>query len=555
MTNWIKISNKLDTTKRNYFSRTFNLDPLIVDFLYQNGLHTEKAFYDFLFPNANQLHDPFLLNDMSKAVYRILKAIENNERILIFGDYDVDGITSTTIMYNTLKFLKANVFYKIPLRNEGYGLSLSSLENAIAEYNCSLIVTVDNGSSSHEAVDYAKKVGIDVIVTDHHDILNKHPNCLAFINPKRTDSTYPFDKLSGAGVAFKLAHALLKESKYSFDQLLLDLLELAAVGTVADLMPLIEENRAIVSLGTKKLTVNPSRNFGFFLQNLSIQKVDSSAIGFSIGPILNSSGRIGNPNDAVELLSGNKLDSLLVKDLINYNELRKKLTHEQVALAERNIEKNNLLKNDILVICDDFNDGIIGIIASRISSKYHKPCIVISYNGRASCRSVPNTNFSIINVIDQQSYFLEKFGGHDAAAGFSILIDNVDKFIEETTKIVLNPEDITPTFQYLSHIPLNKFPKNLFEEFSLLEPFGKGNEKPIFYSQNTTIQGIDFFGKYEKHAKFYLPGKEAVQFFVGNDLDFFADQEKWDFLYTPDFNVLNHYFIQDATPILKDDFF
>jgi single-stranded-DNA-specific exonuclease len=381
----------------HYFSRTFNVHPFIMKTLFSRGMINGNTISKFLFPSISDLHDPFLLNDMKPAIQRTIQAIRNKEKIVIYGDYDVDGITSTSIMKKALDFFQGNVHAELPLREHGYGITVSAIERLKAKHQPSLIITVDNGSNAHEALRYAKKEGIDVIVTDHHEILDYHPSCYAFINPKRSDNTYPFTELSGAGVAFKFAHALFSCSKFPWEKHIWDFAELACLGTIADMMKLIGENRIIASIGIQKLNNAPSPTFQELFRLLSVSHVDSGTIGFTLAPIFNSIGRIDDPNIGCTILANDEKTETTLFHLIETNKKRKWLTYEQTMQAESIISQKQLFAKNIIVVAGDFHDGIIGIIAARITNKYKKPSIVISKNGKGSARSIGQ--FSIINTI------------------------------------------------------------------------------------------------------------------------------------------------------------
>lgn len=385
---WISLESTLEShplkTKIHFFSQQFLIDPILMHWLFHQGFDNEDKLNDLFFPSINQFHDPFLLNDMKKAVYRIVKAIRKKEKIMVFGDYDGDGITATAILVKALTYFEADVSFRLPLRSEGYGITTNAVQE-IAAKNISLIVTVDNGSSAHEAMKEARKRGIDVIVTDHHDILQEHPDCYAFINPKRFDNTYPFNDLCGAGVALKVVESLFNLSNRPWYKYAGPYLELATIGTIADLVSLRNENRVICHFGLKQLNLNPQPVLKKLFQLLKISHVDSSTIGFQIAPILNAIGRIDDPNLAVSLLLNPHTSMKDLKTLVEFNKQRKNLTNVQYQLVEKEIANNQLNKQNVIVVCGDFNKGIIGILASRISEKFKKPSIVISSCGTGSC--------------------------------------------------------------------------------------------------------------------------------------------------------------------------
>jgi single-stranded-DNA-specific exonuclease len=493
-----------------YYARRYNVDYLILKLLYQRGIRKEANIIEFLHPSLEQLHDPFLLNDMKKAIHRIAKAITTKERIIIFGDYDMDGISSSCLLYQALLSFNANVDVILPLRSEGYGLSKTAVEK-VSGGDVSLIITVDNGSSAHEALAVARNKGIDVIVTDHHDILHGYPDCYAFINPKRSDNRYPYPYLAGAGVALKVVQALLMNCNRHWKKNLWHFLEFAALGTIADVMPLTGENRVIVSLGLRRMKQNPNPALKALFDYLKLDVIDSSAIGFKIAPIFNATGRIGDPNTSVQFLCAPTPSVADIKGLVGMNEKRKKMTLEQFQSVDQQIMDTKLYKKNVIVVYGDCHDGIIGLVAARISEKYHKPSIVISKNGKGSARSVQDSDFSIVNTIERCSRHLQRFGGHQAAAGLSIEVKHLEMFSEDIQKAAIHEPDIDLTTFYDSQIDLSTFNNHFFNDLHLLEPFGQGNRKPIFYCPPSKISSREHIG-HEKHLKFYFGKKQALLF-------------------------------------------
>ncbi|MBM7620166.1 single-stranded-DNA-specific exonuclease [Bacillus tianshenii] len=503
--------------KLMYLSRRYNITPTMMHYLFLYGIESEQELAKFIYPTVNNFHDPFMLNDLRQAITRVIRAIKKRENILIFGDYDCDGITSTTIMYKGIKKFGGNVQFRLPLRSEGYGLSQTTIDEL--HDSISLIITVDNGSSAHQAMTAAKKKGIDVIVTDHHEILGEHPDCHSFINPKRSDSTYPFDSLSGAGVAFKFIQALYIAANLPWEKHFTDYIELATLGTIADLMPLMNENRTICWFGIKKMNSCPSKVFKTLYKLLKVSTVDSSTLGFVVGPVFNSCGRIDDPNKAVEMILGpdEELEGKL-RDLIQLNKLRQKITLDQFDKIDKKIIDNKWHEQRVIAVCDEFHEGIIGIIASRIAEKYKKPAIVITKQGVGSARSVNGTSFSIVNVIDRCKSYLIKYGGHQAAAGLSLSFDKysfeeLNRAIQEAATQEAFHE---PIKTFLCTIPISEFPKELFYDLHLLEPFGMGFPKPIFLSPPITKFSAEQFGKESQHLKLQIKDKTVLAFSKGN---------------------------------------
>lgn len=539
--NWIKSEPNLNKAFVHYLSKKLDIHPMVTQIIYQKGFTNEELIYSYLYPTLEELDDPFLLNDMRKAIVRIIQAMKSNESIMIFGDYDVDGITATTLLYKALKYFGANVQFRLPLRKEGYGLTSQAVEQV--SNTASLIITVDNGSSAHEAMATAKRKGIDVIVTDHHEILGNHPDCHAFINPKRSDNTYPFDGLCGAGVAFKVVQALFEAGKFPWKKHLWDYIEYAAIGTIADMMPLKQENRIICKYGIQKLNNGASPIFRQLFEILRVTDIESSTIGFQIAPLFNSIGRIDDPNKAVRLLTSPKVSNEQIKELIDINKKRKELTMEQYQRIEKKIMETGLDKQKVIVVCDDFHNGIIGIIAARIAENFKKPAIVISQTGTGSARSVQGSNFSIINTIQRCSQYLKKFGGHQAAAGLSIDLSYFNHFRVAIQESAALESAIDLFIEYDSEMPINKIPQSLLEDLVSLEPYGMANEKPIFYSPLTYVDDVRYFGAENQYTKLTVADKVALCFKKQNQK--ITTENPVDLLYTPNSLQKRDFLIED----------
>lgn len=511
--------------------------------IFQQGIKTEEQVWTFLFPSVNDLHDPFLLNDMKKSVVRIIQALKRQECIVIFGDYDFDGISSSTLLYTCLKYFGADVSIRLPIRHEGYGISVKAVEE-ISSKGATLIITVDNGSSAHDALKVAKEKGIEVIVTDHHEILAKSPDCYAFINPKRIDNLYPYPNLSGAGVAFKLVQALFQvTTKLSWEKYMWEFIEMAALGTIADLMPLDGENRVICSLGIHKMNNNPHPTLKKLIDLLHIMHIDSSKIAFQLAPIFNAVGRIDDPNRAVQVLINSHTNEKELKGLISINGKRRSLSFNQYQVAEERILLNGWNRDQIIVVDGDFHHGIIGIIAAKIAENFQKPAIVISQSGTGSARTVQGTNFSIIKPIESCSEFLIRYGGHEGAAGLTIEVDKIESFRRAIQLIVMSGQPLKPIIQYTNQIDIKKFPKALFDDLDALEPFGMGNPKPMFYCPMTSDLKYELFGKQKEHVKFTIHERELLAFSKGRYI-----QNQWsslEFLYTPNCWKEKNFLIHD----------
>lgn len=516
----------------HYFAKVFNLDPLTVQLLFERKMDTEERISAFLFPSIHQFHSPFLFNDMKKGVKRIIEALKQKEQMIIFGDYDVDGMSSTALLGQALRFFGGNVELYVPLREEGYGLSASFVKKINEKYGRALIITVDNGSSSMEAANYAKACGIDLIITDHHEVLGEHPPCVAFINPKRKDNVYPFSGLSGAGVALKVVQALFEACNRPWSVHMWDYLELACLGTVADMMPLSGENRAMVSFGVQKLNNQPSLFFKELMRLLYLPEITSSDISFRLAPVLNSSGRIHDPNFVVRLLTSPLLHEGELESLLHIDKVRKNLTETQFQKIEKQIMQEGLYRHPIIVVHGEYEEGIMGILAARITNKWQKPSIVISQSGKASCRGGANPNFSMIQTIESSRSFLNAYGGHKQAAGFSIDPNQIEPFRAFLLEQTISNKPVESIRWYDSIIQMDKFPTYLWDELSLLEPFGMGNEKPIFFSPNTKIESVQYFGAQKQYFKCQTGIYEALSFQKADAMRSFEERQFVDFLYT-----------------------
>ncbi|MDQ6596386.1 single-stranded-DNA-specific exonuclease RecJ [Bacillus salipaludis] len=520
--------------KRGYFyycSRMFDLDPRLIHYLWLNGYKKEEQMINFLVPNIDKMYSPFLLNDMNLAVQRIIKALYQKEHIFIFGDYDTDGITSTTLLYKILVHLNGKVSFRLPLRKEGYGLTA----NAVFELptDVSLLITEDNGSSAHEAMKVAKQRGVEVIVTDHHEVLGPHPSCYAFINPRRVDNTYPFPSLSGAGVALKVSQALYERIGRRTDAVMSEAIELATLGTIADLM-MVDENRIICSLGLRKLENHPIPLIKHLKDLLHISKVDSSTVGFTFGPIFNACGRISDPNIAVKLLLMKNLTKEMVNKVIYLNEKRKEMTQLSFKIALDTIEENQLHKDQVIVVNGSFHHGIIGILAGKIVETFRKPTIVISKDGVGSARSVNGTDFSIVSAIKECGDHLLKFGGHQAAAGFSITPDSnkIGEFRKVIQEIAKKQEIRDPLITYCFELSINDVTDTFLNDLYSLEPFGINFPKPIFFTSLNDITHYETFGRKQNHLKLFHSKKEIIGFDIANNFAQWKKSSKLEVLYT-----------------------
>ncbi|MGQ9609980.1 MAG: single-stranded-DNA-specific exonuclease RecJ [bacterium] len=482
--------------------------PLIIaQLLVNRGIVDAESAYDFLYPDLNKLHSPVLMKGIPQAVDRIRKAINDKESIWIYGDYDVDGITSVSLLTICLKRLGAKVDYYIPHRiDEGYGLNKDGLLE-LKNKGCNLIITTDCGISSYDEVNYANDLGMDVIITDHHEPPDKLPPALVIIDPKLTDSGYPFYGLAGVGVAFKLACALVGDSDNNF---LLSQLDLVAMGTIADVVPLIGENRIIAKYGLEAINRSERAGIKALCQISSIEqgKVDSFTVSYRLSPRINAAGRIDTAFNAVQLMTADSYQSAieLAQRLDKANKDRQNIEKYIMDSVHKQIQKLNVKNEKCLILAEEkWHQGVIGIVASKIQELYYRPTILISLDGdvgHGSARSIPE--FDIFDALTKCSHLLSKFGGHKSAAGLSIPRENINKFRVEFSKIVeskLSENDLQPKVDIDAEVSLSEFSEKIIEQLSLFEPYGLGNPQPLFAVNGLSVKGFPGTDKSGKHLR------------------------------------------------------
>lgn len=476
----------------------YHLNPILAQLLIDRTIDTPQKIDAFMEPDLNKLHDPFLLKGMDTAVERLIKALREGENILVYGDYDVDGTTSVSLVYEALFDLGGKISFYIPNRiTEGYGLSKDGIDLAKRK-NAELIVTVDCGITAVEEVDYANSLGIDVIVCDHHVVTEEIPRACAVLNPKLPDSGYPFSELAGVGVAFKLIQALNLKLGYSLSKIE-KYLDLVAIGTAADIVPLLDENRILVKFGLEKINTNP--RFGVFALLESSQllgrEIDVSLIVFVLAPRINAVGRMSNAKKAVHLMTSSSLQQArnIAKILESENKIRRgvddKTCQEAIKLVEETID---IEQNKIIVLAKyDWHPGVIGIVASRIMEKYNRPTILISVSdgiGKGSARST--LNFDMYSILNSANHLLENFGGHKFAAGLTVREENIKhlkKFLEDQSQDLISKDDLTPTLEIEAEISLREFDAQFLSWLKLFAPYGPENMKPVFMSKSVDIIG------------------------------------------------------------------
>nr|WP_303870615.1 single-stranded-DNA-specific exonuclease RecJ [Acetobacterium wieringae] len=490
--------------------KDFKLTRRIAEILISRGIRSIEETRRYLNPSLADLHDPFLFNEMEKVVNRIAKAKAANEKICLYGDYDADGTIGVSILYSFLKRHEFNVSYFIPNRLiTGYGLHIDPLQKIIDEA-VGLLITVDNGISANDQIDFCNQHNLDVIVTDHHECHGTLPAAFGIINPKVPGDNYPFKELCGAGVAFKLVQAISSRLGLDFD--LQNAIECVAVATVADLVPLQNENRILVAMGLRYLNTNP-KNPGIqaMIEVSELIQVKAWHFGFVLGPKINAAGRLGEAHHIVDLLSGCEPARLmeLARFLSDENRKRQNLESTILDAALAQVESQELYKNDIIIVIgENWHSGVIGIVASRIQEKYYNPVIVISVAdgmGKASCRSVEG--FNIFEALQSCSELFSSYGGHDQAAGFSIKVENLalmTKKIIEYGHVAEIQKHLIKKIPYDAIIEETEITWNLFNDCLHFEPCGLGNPGVQFVLNRPDIVSMRTMGKEHNHLSLSL---------------------------------------------------
>ena len=494
--------------------------------------------------NVNQLHDPYLFINMQSSVDRILQAIKQDQRIMIFGDYDVDGITGTAILVEVFKLLKAKYSYRIPNRDtDGYGLSKKFIQEFI-DNDVSLLITVDCGISCFDEVELANKHSLDVIITDHHHIPNKVPNAYSILHPKQDGCGYPFDDLTGSAVAFKLASAILQtiENEKS-DEIIFNLLDFASMGTIADMGQLIDENRYIVKEGLKKLSVTKRPGLKALKNHsgLANKEISAQDVGFQLSPRINAAGRIGNPYRALSLMIQDQEDAKtmrLAQILEEYNNDRKLQTQSAIEEA-----KSMLSDEDVIILkSKNWTAGILGLIAGRLADQFGKPAFIMQERegdivGSARCPDF----FNVTEALSSASDFLTGFGGHQQAAGFSLPLENftsLKKTLESFTK-EQNISEQKPTISVECILNEKDLSIATYNAIQQIAPFGVGNPEPIFLLTNITPQDLRQIGSQKNHLKFKAHNVDVIAFNYGEHFETFSKEEHIDLLVSLDLNTWN----------------
>ncbi len=545
------IKPKPESIKLAIMKKVLQVDDTVATLLLQRGIDTCEAAKTFFRPSFNDLHNPYLMKDMDKAVSRIEAAIENNENILVYGDYDVDGTTSVALMSSYLKTKTENVATYIPDRYvEGYGVSYKGIDFA-EDNGFSLIIALDCGVKAIEKVAYAKGKSIDFIICDHHRPGDKIPEAVAVLDPKRDDCAYPFKELCGCGVGFKLICALAEKDEKTPEDLV-EYLDLVATAIGADIVPIVNENRALAYFGLQVINSNPRPGMKAMIAEVKKDELTITDVVFIIAPRINAAGRMKHGNHAVTLLTETdfNLAAKHALDIDQYNTDRrdtdKRITEEALVQIEENSEQERF---STVVYDENWHKGVIGIVASRLIETYYRPTLVFTKSGNklaASARSVKG--FDVYNALEACSEFIEQFGGHKYAAGLTLLPENYEAFktkFESVVKESIDPKLLTPELKIDSEINLNEIDHRLYRILSQFAPFGPGNMTPVFMTQAIKDTGWGkCVGEDDKHLRFTATQKAneklvCIGFGLGDKLDIIKDKKSFNVVYTIDENHWN----------------
>ena len=537
-------------------SAELDISPILCSLLMKRGITSATAARHFFRPKLNNLHNPFLMKDMDVAVKRLNKALGKKERILVYGDYDVDGTTAVALVYKFLQQFSSNIDYYIPDRNEdGYGISKRGVDYAYST-DVKLVIVLDCGIKAVDEIAYAKSLGIDFIVCDHHVPDVELPCAVAILNPKRADSTYPYPHLSGCGVGFKFMQAFAADNGIPADQLY-PLLDLVAVSIASDLVPIMGENRIMAYHGLKQINHSPSTGLKAIINvcGLADKEISINDIIFKIGPRINASGRIQRGKVAVDLLIENNLAAALdMSQQINeFNETRKELDKTMTEEANRIVEELESFdeKRAIVIFNPDWHRGVIGIVASRLTEVYHRPAVVITCTGdvaTGSARSV--TGFDVYKAMESCRDLLENFGGHTYAAGFSLKVENVEAFAKRFEDFVsenILPEQTAPTIEIDAEIDFYQITRRFFSDLKKFAPHGPDNPKPVFCTHNVCDYGTSkVVGRRQEHIKLELVDNKSntivngIAFGQSRLAKYIKSKQSFDICYTLEDNTYKH---------------
>ena len=537
-------------------SAELEMSPVLCSLLVKRGITSVAEARNFFRPKLSQLHNPFLMNDMDVAVRRLNKALGKKERILVYGDYDVDGTTAVALVYKFLQQFSSNIDYYIPDRNEdGYGISKRGVDYAHST-GVSLIIVLDCGIKAIEEIAYAKSLGIDFIVCDHHVPDEQLPCAVAILNPKLAGSTYPYPHLSGCGVGFKFMQAFAMDNGIPADQLY-PLLDLVAVSIASDLVPIMGENRILAFHGIKQLNHSPSIGLKAIINvcGLNEKEININDIIFKIGPRINASGRVQQGKVAVDLLIENNLKAAIAMShqINEMNEARKELDKSMTEEANRIVEGLESFdeRRAIVIFNPDWHRGVIGIVASRLTEVYHRPAVVITCTGdmaTGSARSV--TGFDVYKAMESCRDLLDNFGGHTYAAGFSLKVENIEAFAKRFEEFVTDnilPEQTEPVIEIDAELEFQHITRRFFNDLKRFAPHGPENPKPVFCTHNVCDYGTSkVVGRKQEHIKLELVDNRSntilngIAFGQSRQAKYIKSKQSFDICYTLEDNTYKH---------------
>lgn len=545
------IKPKPSEEKVKYLAQALNIEEFVATLLVQRGIETFEEARQFFRPTLADLHNPYLMKDMDKAVERIEKAIENQENILVFGDYDVDGTTAVSLVSAYLKTYYPNVATYIPDRyDEGYGISFKGIDFA-DDNDFSLIIALDCGIKSIDHVAYAKERNIDFIICDHHRPGDSLPEAVAVLDPKRDDCSYPYDELCGCGIGFKLIQALGENRNQTIEDLI-PYLDLVATAIAADIVPMTGENRILAHFGLQIINSEPRPGIKALIYQIKKKTLDISDVVFIIAPRINAAGRIKHGNHAVELLTEFDFEQAqqFASEIEQYNserkDLDKQITYEALTQIKENCEEKRFTT---VVYSENWHKGVIGIVASRLIETYYRPTLVFTKSGdkyAASARSVKG--FDVYNALESCSEHLEQFGGHKYAAGMTLLEENYQNFKNAFEKIVeetIHPDSLTPEILVDAEINFEDITPKLIRILKQFEPFGPQNRTPVFLTRKVKDTGYSKkTGTNDEHLKLFVKqnnseGIPAIGFGLGDKMDLVTNKRPFDAIYCIEENEWN----------------
>ena len=542
---------KPDSQKVTQLAEALNVEEFVATLLVQRGIETFEEARDFFRPKLEHLHNPYLMKDMDKAVARIELAIANQENILVFGDYDVDGTTAVSLVSSYLKTYYSNVATYIPDRyDEGYGISFKGIDFA-DDNEFSLIIALDCGIKSIDHVAYAKERNIDFIICDHHRPGEFLPDAVAVLDPKRDDCSYPYDELCGCGIGFKLIQALGENRNQTIEDLT-PYLDLVATAIAADIVPMTGENRVLAHFGLQVINSDPRPGIKALIHQIKKQTLDITDVVFIIAPRINAAGRIKHGNHAVELLSEFDFEQAqqFASEIEKYNSDRKELDKQiTIEALSQIVENEEIVGFTTVVYQEDWHKGVIGIVASRLIETYYRPTLVFTKSGdklAASARSVKG--FDVYNALEACSEHLEQFGGHMYAAGMTLKEENYSNFKKAFEKVVsetIHPDMLFPEISIDAELDFTEITPKLIRILKQFEPFGPLNMTPIFISKNVNDTGYPKnMGSEEAHLKLFVKqnnseGIAAIGFGLGNKINLVTDKKPFDAVYCLDENEWN----------------